>query len=415
MNQMITQRWITMVMMLVFLVGCTQEATQIEPNPTAIFDESRVPSPTAVRTGVRILADGFVQAGQPALILTFELSGTLLEVLVQPDDHVQKGDVIARLEGAVSLDSYQGSVTSAELAVLRAQQSLDALYTNASLMTAQAQINLALAQDKLAKAEYRWLVQQEGHRASGDTIAAAEANLVLAEKQVEQAQAEYNKYTGRSTDDPSRALALSNLVDAKQVRNSILRELNWYTGRPSEIDQAILDAEVAMAQAQLELAEGEWEARKGGPDSNEVAIAEAELANAKALLMQAQHDLKMVVDGVDLVAPMDGTVVSVEAVPGVKVGSGYPILTLLDTTQLEFETNNLSERDLGQISPGQKALVTLKAYPNEPIAAVVVRVGWQVGQSVGDAATFPVMLTLRDIDLVIRPGMTGRVEILSEE
>jgi hypothetical protein len=82
---------------------------------------------------------------------------------------------------------------------------------------------------------------------------------------------------------------------------------------------------------------------------------------------------------------------------------------------MEFHTTNVSERDLTQIYPGQTALVALKTYPNEPIEAAVVRIGWQSGGAVGDAATFPVILILSETDLIIRPGMTGRAEIRSEE
>ncbi len=112
-----------------------------------------------------------------------------------------------------------------------------------------------------------------------------------------------------------------------------------------------------------------------------------------------------------LIAPWTGTVLSVEAAPGALVGSGSPIVTLLDMTHLEFHTTNLSERDFAQIYPGQTAVVTLKAYPNKPIDAVVVRMGLLAEGAVGDAVTFPVMLDLGETGLDIRPGMTGRVEI----
>jgi len=112
---------------------------------------------------------------------------------------------------------------------------------------------------------------------------------------------------------------------------------------------------------------------------------------------------------------MTGTVLSVEAALGAFVGGGFPILTLLDTSQLEFHTTNLSERDVAQIFPGQTALVTLKSHPNDSIEAEVVRIGWQAGMTVGDAATFPVILVLAETNLVIRPGMTGRVEIHTTE
>lgn len=82
------------------------------------------------------------------------------------------------------------------------------------------------------------------------------------------------------------------------------------------------------------------------------------------------------------------------------VGSGTPIISIIDPSQLEFHTTNLSECDLAQIIPGQMAVVTLKAFPNYPFDGVVERIGWQAGETVGDAATFPVIVTLVKNDLV---------------
>jgi hypothetical protein len=107
-----------------------------------------------------------------------------------------------------------------------------------------------------------------------------------------------------------------------------------------------------------------------------------------------------------------------EAVPtlrGVLAGSGAPIVTLLDATDMEFHTTNLSERDLAQIYPGQEAVVTLKAYANVPIEATVLRIGLQAGALVGDAVSFPVISDLSETGLDLRPGMTGRAEIRSGE
>ena len=76
---------------------------------------------------------------------------------------------------------------------------------------------------------------------------------------------------------------------------------------------------------------------------------------------------------------------------------------------------SISERDLAQVSMGQTAAVTLKAYPHGPIEATVVRIVPQAEGSVGDESTFPVVLMLGDSDLGIHPGMTGRAEIRGEE
>lgn len=57
----------------------------------------------------------------------------------------------------------------------------------------------------------------------------------------------------------------------------------------------------------------------------------------------------------------------------------------------------------------------LKAYPDGTIEATVAQVIVQAGPAVGDAATFPFFLALGETDLDIRPGITGRAEIRSEE
>ena len=114
------------------------------------------------------------------------------------------------------------------------------------------------------------------------------------------------------------------------------------------------------------------------------------------------------------IAQQPNYLLTIEAAPGTLVGGSTPIISMLDATQVVFQTTNLSERDLGQIYSGQTASVTLKTYPNELIDATVLSIGWQAGSPVGDAVTFPIMLGLSETDLDIRPGMTGHVEIHGE-
>ena len=113
-------------------------------------------------------------------------------------------------------------------------------------------------------------------------------------------------------------------------------------------------------------------------------------------------------------APIDGTVLAVNVAPGAIVGAGTVVVTLLDTAQLQFQTSNLSERDLAQVSGGQEALVTLKSFPSEPIVGTVLRVVPKASGTVGDAATFTAVILLDSTELELLPGMTGRVEIVRD-
>jgi multidrug resistance efflux pump len=127
-------------------------------------------------------------------------------------------------------------------------------------------------------------------------------------------------------------------------------------------------------------------------------------------LQQAREELQKD----ELRAPWGGIVVSVEAAPGAIVGTGTPVLTLLDTTNLQFHKTNLSERDLTQLRPDQAAEIVLKSYPDQRLQGTIAGIGAQPSVMIGDAAVFPVRIDLAANDLEFRPGMTGRAEIRSE-
>jgi len=163
---------------------------------------------------------------------------------------------------------------------MNAQKALDDLYANADLVAAQAQLDLANARDELSSAQYARAAQQAGNRATQLTIEDAYADLVVAENKLQNAKDEYEKLLHLPETNSARMRALSNYLAAQQVYNSALREYNWYIGQPTDIDQALFDAEVALAQAKVAEAEREYERLKDGPDRDEVAMAEQTTHNS---------------------------------------------------------------------------------------------------------------------------------------
>jgi HlyD family secretion protein len=205
------------------------------------------------------------------------------------------------------------------------------------------------------------------------------------------------------------ARALLQAQDALSVANA---QYNL-TAAGLDNEAALLNTQSAIISAQQAL-----EQATKGPKESEIAAARLRVDQAALSLEQSQFNQQQAENALaraQLVAPGSGAVLSVDVAPGVMIGAGTPIITLLDTDRLEFHTTNLSERDLAQIAPGQAAVVTLKAYPNEALEASVARIGLQAGPPIGDAATFPVILVLSESDLDLRPGLTGRAEIRAEE
>lgn len=339
-----------------------------------------------------------------------ELGGRVVAVNVDEGDPVQKGDVLVQLDRSTlesqraqaqasydllvsggSPEQRSARIAAAELQLITTQQNLQDLYDHAVLISAQARKKLAQAHDALEDADYYLVVRQEGNRASDDTIDETEANLVLAENEVDRAKAAYDRLSGRPEEDPARALALSNLAVAREHRDAILRRLNWYYGEPTETEQAMLEADVAIAEANLAIAQAEYDAVKSGPDPDQVDLLEAAVANAQAQLDLARADpaedeLKRAQAAVDLLdaqiqkltitAPVDGVILTRVIEPGENALPGSTLLVLGEVGEKTI-TVYVPEYRYGEISIGQEAVVNVDSFPGINFEAVVIAIADQ--------------------------------------
>jgi multidrug resistance efflux pump len=369
-------------------------------------------------------ASGTVETVQ--VVVAPEVSGRVAEVMVAEGDEVELGDPLFRLEDdllrtrrAQIVALGQATIVAAELQVLIAEQALADLNEDWPIMAAQADLAVARARDALDDVEYKWTVRQEGNRASSNTIKGAEANLILANEEVETAEQRYEHARGEA----SRALALSNLVAAKQHRDSIQRNLNWYLGSPDETEQALLDTELAEAEAILEAAEREHEKLKEGPDRDVLELANARLKNAKAQLdlakAQAEADIAVIdLQLADLLirAPVQGTVLNRSIEAGEVLIAGGAALTLADLEKLTI-TVYIAEDQYGTISLGQKALVKVDSFPNIAFEAIVEQIADTAEFTPRNVQTeegrrtmvFAIDLRVRDPQGLLKPGMPGDV------
>ena len=331
--------------------------------------------------------------------LSFPGGGLVREVNVVHGEDVEAGQVLAQLG---SIQQARAALTAAQLEQINAQQALEDLLENADLFSAQAQLALANAMDQLDKAEYTWTVRQEGNRASSNTIDAAEANLVLANEDVDRAQSAYEHASG----DGGKALALSNLAAAKQHRDSVQRNINWYFGAPDEIEQAMLDAELAEAQANLATAERAYEKVQDGPDPEALELAEARFDNAEASLRAAEQALA----DMELRATFVGTISEVFVRSDEFVGPGQPIMLLADLNELVIETTDLNEIDVARIEIGYPALITFDALPDIVLQGTLTYIAPKSSQGSGVNYLVEVQLE-EDFPESVRWGMTAFVDI----
>ena len=327
------KRWITIIIAVVVLVGGyfgyrVYRQSRVQSSLSELQTVDAGTGPLTATVG----ATGTVHANQ-STILTFQTSGTVEDVNVALGDLVQDDEILATLEQT----SLSAQVVMAEADLVSAKRALEDLL-NSDAARASAQHTLAQAQDALKDAEYMRTVRQEGNRASQETLDAARANLILAQSEVDLAKAQYDSLSGLPEDNAGRALALSKLADARRKRDAAQRNLNWYTGHPTAVEQALLDADVALAEARLADAEREWERLKDGPDPDDIAAAKARVAAAEATLALSY-----------IKAPFSGTVTSVEVVSGDQVGPGTVAFRLEDLSRLLIDVD-ISEVDINRIA-----------------------------------------------------------------
>ena len=333
--------------------------------------------------------------------LSFTGGGLVREVLVERGDPVEEGTVLARLG---NVEQVQASLTAAKLELESAQQVYDALFENADVAKAQAQLALANARDALDDAQYDWRVLQPGNRASSDTIDAAEANLILANEEVDRAQQAYDHASGEA----GKALALSNLIAARKQRDSIQRNLNWYLGSPTEIDQAVEDAKLAQAETQLAAAEREYAKVENGPDPEAVALANARLDNARAAVTAAESALA----DTELRAEYSGTISEVYVRAGEFVGPGQPIALLADLSELVVETTDLNEIDVARIAVGDPVEITFDALPDSVIPGTITYIASKADPGVGVNYLVEVHPD-EPFPEAVRWGMTAYIEVVA--
>ncbi len=387
------KRWMVLTIGLaaMALAGCSRGALvgSAADSIAGLQTETAAAGPLTATVG----ATGSVRANQSAL-LTFETTGRVASVAVQLGDQVRAGQVLAAMEAS----SLPSSISLAQVDLVAAERELEELLESSAAQV-QAQLALAQAQDALKDMEYRWRVQQQGNRASGEVIAETEANLVLAEQEVDRAESAFNKLSGRSDDDPARALARSNLADARQKRDAILRNLNWYTGKPTDLDQAILDAELAQAVSNLADAERAWERVEDGPNPDDVKAAEARVTAARATLDLAQ-----------ITAPFAGSVTKVGVQEGDQVVPGTVAFEVADLSRLLVDVQ-VSELDINSIQIGQPVNISFDAILGQEYQGEVMEAGL-TGTVTQGAVNFEVTVLLTDADSRVRPGMTAAVNLV---
>lgn len=207
---------------------------------------------------------------------------------------------------------------------------------------------------------------------TADDVAIARSNLERAKSAMDQAKSAYDRIGGRSNPTISTTAVALNLQQAIASYQGAIAAYNITVNRPTPSEREAGLASLAQAQAAYEL-------------------ARQNLNNAR------------------LVAPFDGTVVSIIPKIGESANANTPALIFADLSQMQVLIN-VDEGTLGSIQIAQAATISVDAFPDKQLTGRVKKIGL-VGTTTTNIVSVPIWIDIDKTDIPLYPGLTATVEI----
>jgi HlyD family secretion protein len=197
-------------------------------------------------------------------------------------------------------------------------------------------------------------------------------------------------------------------VDPRNPRNQVAQ---------AQADLEVAQAQLAKATSQKRRADALFETQSITEQEHETALLD--YANAKANVVRAKVAVETAKDQLDdtnVLAPITGTIIEkdvergqVISSPTKDVGGGTVLLKMADLGLVQVRTL-VDETDIGKIQVGQRATVTVDAFPNRPFEGSVLKIEPQA-QTEQNVTMFPVLVRIDNRAGLLRPGMNAEVEI----
>lgn len=176
---------------------------------------------------------------------------------------------------------------------------------------------------------------------------------------------------------------------------------------------------VRKAQANYDLALNDFNRYQTLYDKG--AVSEQQLDNAKAKLKTAEADLSSAVANQSssqqqysygvISSPVDGVIANKSATVGQVVSPGAALMMVQDINQV-YAVINVEQKDLGRVKIGQKANVSVDAYPDKVFTGTVDVMNPEAGSG---SRMFRTKIKVDNSADELKPGMFAKIELSTGE
>ncbi len=339
--------------------------------------------------------------------MSFRIGGRLKERLVEEGDTLKKDQVLARLEKDDQI-----------IAVAQAEANLQ--YAGAVLAELEAGSrpeDIDRAEAKVLQARYTLNELQNGSRSEEVESARAAENSARAQEksaivQLRQAKSDYDRYEKLYKENGVSKTLYENYKTLYETAENKVNEAQART--KSAVEQLTLlqtgprQEQIHRAEAALKQAEAEYALIKKGPRKETIDQARAKLLLAEENVKLAKQQLSYT----ELIAPMDGVVLSTSAEAGEYLNPAAPVLTIGRTSKPWLRAY-IHEKDLAKVHLGEKVTITTDSYPDKKYPGILTYLSSQAEFTPKTVQTFEervklmyrIKVSLENNEGDLKPGM----------
>lgn len=309
-----------------------------------------------------------------------EVSGRVVEVLVDDNAMVNKGDVLVRLDDS----TYKATVADGKASLEQAQATRGAAREDLAVLKVTTVENLKQAEAALVISKANEESAKLGVQIAQSVIDAAKANVESAVATLSLRDFQKVQIAKAVGENPG----VASLERVKQSET----DFDGATAAKVGADAALTQAEKEFGTKQQDLAAAQQsvlataaalEKAKTGPE--QVKAAEAKLAAAEAAVQAAQAQLDLAelnLSYCTVSAPSDGQIAKKTVEVGNYMMPGTPMMTVTDVATT-WVLANYKETQLEDIRTGQRVEMTSDIYPEWTFKGTVDSIDSGTGAAYG--------------------------------
>ena len=234
-----------------------------------------------------------------------------------------------------------------------------------------------------------------------------EARLEVAEADLAQAKASV------TMQNASLEQLKADLVGARAAFKELEQDLERQSSllKREVVSQSIVDRAVAsrdQSRARIDSLLAQQKRQRA-----QIRTTEAQVLSRAAGLRERKTEL----DNTVIRSPVNGVVINRAADPGQTVAASLqaPVLFTIaqDLREIHLEVS-VDEADIGRVREGQKVRFTVDAYPERTYTGQVIQIRKQPVE-VSNVVTYVIIVSTRNDDDTLLPGMTANVELVIGE